>query len=293
MIYLVVAVCCSLGIGIIFKYAALRHLDRVGLLTINYIVAFGVALWALPEPLAVETFQGYPWTLVTLGIVLGALFILGFFLFAYATHRVGLALSIGVMRISVLIPVLASWLIWSETPSTPQGLGLLFASGAFYLIAKTEDAAGTQEDVKVSRRTVFLILFSLFASGGLVDISLKVFQEGFAKDFSEAAFLLLVFGVAFLIGTMIVIQQAARGRRYSLQLIPLGILLGGINYGAAFFLLEAIERLAGPVVFPLNSISIVLGGAFLGVYVWDETLSKANWVGLLMATVALLLIGIG
>ena len=72
-----------------------------------------------------------------------------------------------------------------------------------------------------------------------------------------------------------------------------GIVLGLVNYGSAAFLLEAVARLRAPVVFPLNNVSIVLGGALLGRIVWAEPLSRRTWIGLGLAAGAVALIGRG
>jgi len=41
---LALAVVCGLGIVMIFKYAALRAMDRISLLTANYLTAFLISL---------------------------------------------------------------------------------------------------------------------------------------------------------------------------------------------------------------------------------------------------------
>ena len=66
-----------------------------------------------------------------------------------------------------------------------------------------------------------------------------------------------------------------------------------INYGSADFLLRAVAVLSGPVVFPANSVAIVLGAALLGWVIWKERLSRANLVGLGLAIVALACLTLG
>jgi drug/metabolite transporter (DMT)-like permease len=134
-------------------------------------------------------------------------------------------------------------------------------------------------------------LFVLFLSGGAVDITMKTFQETFGADNSRFLFLLLAFGIAFLIGLAIVLRNGLRtGRWPDRRTWAWGAVLGVINYGSLEFLLRALEQLAGTVVFPVNNISIVVLAALLGVAFWGERLSRTNLAGLALAVLGLVLL---
>lgn len=364
MIFLILAVCCSVSIGMIFKVAGRDDLDRTALLTINYAAAVVVAatliLFGGRGASAGLTLTP---SLIVLGIGTGALLIFGFFMLSLSTDVAGMGLSIGVMRVSVVIPFLASWLIWSEEPSVAQLTGMGFAATAFFLLAQTNDDAtgpGTGDDsqrvndaprdvpatpVEVASpedsqrggmvdgaqtlrgtdsavdvgyerggtrelpRTeseptesltvpepsakVVMTLFVLFLAGGAVDIIMKTFQESFGASNSRFMFLLLSFGIAFLIGLGYVLQKGWRtGDWPDRETWAWGTLLGVINYGSLEFLLRALEVLPGTVVFPINNIAIVVLAAILGVMFWGERLSKTNLAGLALALVGLVLLNL-
>jgi uncharacterized membrane protein len=140
---------------------------------------------------------------------------------------------------------------------------------------------------------VFGTLLLLFIGSGLVDVSLKTFDEVYAGQNSRTLFLLLLFSVAFLIGAFFVVRnRLVTGRMPSREAIQWGLLLGVVNYGSAAFFLRAIEKLSGTFVFPVNHISVVLGGALLGVLIWKERLSRVNVLGLLLLAMALVLLSI-
>lgn len=288
MIDLILAVCCSLAIAMIFKHAGRRRLDRLMLLTVNYAAALGLAALLLAgEGRSVGAFGGGG-ALLALGGFTGALFIGTFFLYALATEVAGLSLAVGVMRVSVVIPVLASWGIWGEVPTGPQALGLVLASFAFFLIARP-----SRRETAAASGQAFVLLALVFCAGGLVDVLMKTFDEGFAATTSQAAFLLLVYGVACGLGTLLVVVRWRRGGRLpSRAVLGWGIVLGLVNYGSTAFFLRAIHQLSGPFVFPANNIAIVLGGALLGVFVWGERLRRASLLGLALAAVALVLLGL-
>jgi len=303
MLYLALAVACSLAIAVIFKISEHRGMDRVALLTVNYAVAFAVAaglltagVGAVGEGLALQP------SLLALGVLTGALFIAGFILFAYAIRVAGISLATGVMRLAVALPFLASWFIWSEVPSPAQIVGLAVAGVAFFLIAQRSAPAsaahiadvGASADDGDDRLRVAGVLALLFLAGGTVDVAMKTFDETFAATNSRALFLLMVFGVAFAIGLVLVVMRGLRlGTWPRGATVAWGIGLGIVNYGSAEFILQAIARLSGPFVFPVNNIAVVIGAALVGVFVWGERLSTANRLGLGMAALALVLLGMG
>ena len=131
MLFLALAVSCSLGIAVVFKLAERRDLDRTALLTVNYLAAAVLAVGLQgAEPIALSG------GLVALGVWQGVLFIAGFWLFSLAIREAGMGLAAGVMRLSVVVPFLASWAIWDEVPTALQVVGLGLAGAAFFLVAR-------------------------------------------------------------------------------------------------------------------------------------------------------------
>ncbi len=272
----------------LFKYSEMQGYDRMGVLTMNYLVAWlvsqfrlylvGASLWPSPSP-----------ELLGLGILVGILFIAGFFVLSWATRLAGMGLAMGVMRVSVVLPFLASWLLWHETPTPYQLAGMFLAILAFFLLSQQHDTRRT----RAQQRQVLIVLLLLFLSGGLVDISMKTFDEYFAHAYDRAFFASLAFGMAFLCGAAIVLLRGFRyGKWPEPQALLLGIPLGLINYGSIEFMLLALKHLPGTLVFPINSIGQVLGSALLGVLIWKEHLNTAHRWGLALASLALLLINL-
>lgn len=309
MIFLVFAVASSVAIGMIFKHAGRQRLDRTALLTVNYAAAVAVAV-GLQRLGGREVDQGLTLSgeMMALGAGTGGVLIAGFFVLAWATEVAGMSLAVGVMRVSVVVPFLASWGVWGEVPTLAQGVGMVLAMGAFFLLAHRRSTpepvpAGTSptDETAAAPRSVFSridwfaagVLALTFCFGGAVDVLMKTFEEGFGAENSRVLFLLLAFGVAFLLGAVIVVRQGLRdGEWPTLPTVGWGILLGIANYASLEFLLRAIEVLPGPFVFPANNIAIMVFAALLGVTVWGERLSRPNRIGLALACVALVLLGL-
>jgi drug/metabolite transporter (DMT)-like permease len=297
MIELALAVVCSVAIGMIFKHTGPKDIDRTVMLTVNYAAAVGVA--ALLMGLGgreVGKGLGLSGELLLLGGGVGALLIAGFYLLSYATDVAGMSLAVGVTRVSVVIPFLASWLVWNEVPSVAQGGGMVLAAVAFFLIAQKHRpstdghgglVAGQDGPLDIDWHA-FGVLALTFCSGGAVDLSMKTFEEVYGAENSRVLFLLLAFGGAFLVGAAIIAVRGLRGRQW--RAVGWGLLLGIVNYGSLEFILRAIAALPGPFVFPANNIAIMVLSAVIGVYVWSERLSFTNRVGMALAVLALVLL---
>lgn len=330
MTYLLLAVGCSLAIGMIFKHAGRRGLNRMALLTTNYAAAAltALVLIALGEKSTTGGLALDPW-LVVLGMGTGALFIGGFFLLALATEEAGMSVATGVMRISVMIPVVASWGLWGEVPTPAQGLGLACAGAAFFMIARREREGekGKGEEGAGMERVTSSGDGALAGAEGAARGSVAVAAPpAAAAPKSEAGgsrkrvfgVLLLLFVAGGLVDTCMKAFDevfAAGNSRALFLLMAFGVaflsgagwllakrrppgravlawgaLLGLVNYGSVEFILRALRTLRGPFVFPANNVSIVVGAALLGLWFWGERLSPLNKAGLAMAGLALFLL---
>ena len=263
----------------IFKVAARLDLERIPLLTVNYAVAFVLSTVSIST--GGHSFEPSP-GLVALGVITGILFILSFFVLALSTAEAGMSLSLAVMRLSVVIPFAASWVFWDEIPTHAQLVAVVLAGVGFFLISGRGRSGGT-----ITLRSS-LLLGALFLMGGTSDTFMKTFDEIFAPSQDRAVYMTMLFGVAFLSGLVIsVTQKKSFPRR---QTLLLGAALGMVNFGSVEFLLNAVGKLSGTFVFPAINISLVVGGAVLGVVVWKERLSRGNLVGLGLALAALILL---
>jgi drug/metabolite transporter (DMT)-like permease len=287
MLNLLLAILCSLAIGVIFKLARGFQIDRLGLLTVNYLAAVLVALW-IGVDFSVSSAGASLTLLLATGVTNGLLFILAFGLYALAIDRIGLALSAATMRIAVLIPFAASWAVWNETPGVLQIPGMVLAVAAFTLMS-TRSANGDGPTDRVQHPSI--VLASLFVVAGITDTTLKVFDEHLAPAASRPTYLLLAFGAAFAAGVVwLLVSPRSVSDRLSPRTAVAGVVLGLLNYGSAEFFLRALEELPGTLAYPVNHVAVLLGGTLLGVLIWREGLTRFNWLGLALAAGALVLL---
>ena len=290
MIFLFFAILASIGIAAIFKLAGERNADRLTLIAVGYVVAAVVGLF-------VQAFQGDLTYLVddrgllVFGIVVGASFAIGFTVFAWAIKLIGMAIVTGVARTSVVLPFLASWLVWNEVPSMPQVIGVIVAVVAFALLARTFSRA--DKDVRKGPMFKFIVLLGVFVLVGMADLAMKTFEVWYSEKFDASAFTFLVFGAAACFAMLALVARGVNNGHWpDRQSILWSTLLGVVNYPSIDLLVRAAEVLPGTVAFPVNGIATTLGAALLGVLVFKERLSRVNFLGLAFAGTALVLLNV-
>ena len=113
MLPLLLTIICSTSIALILKYSGSRKGNPVLLLCGNYFTAAVIMLLLI----LLENKLVYAAETFLFGTALGLLFFLGFFAFAKAVSTTGVSLSAVSSRLSVIIPVSLSIIIFGELPS--------------------------------------------------------------------------------------------------------------------------------------------------------------------------------
>ncbi|MHB0858739.1 MAG: hypothetical protein ACYC5M_14375 [Anaerolineae bacterium] len=274
MLALAFATLFAAGFALTVRFAQLRRANLWAVGAINYASAalFHIAHRALEG----EGFQPSAPTL-TLGALTGLIYVGSYFvLFAIMRLR-GLSISAAVEQLGVLVPVLASLVLWGERPSTPQAVGSLLALASLPLLTLGPRALG----VRLGPRSVVL-LAALFLGAGLGSLSIRAYEESGVLG-ESSLFLAILFGVAALIaGAAWLVNRRGTGWR---DLLP-GLMLGGCNALANLALVAALHELPGTVVFPFYSaIGLVFIAGFARL-VWRERISRLETAGIALAVVA-------
>jgi drug/metabolite transporter (DMT)-like permease len=164
----------------------------------------------------------------------------------------------------------------------------VLAGCAFFLLARpsTSDAGARPDDL-----ADLALLAMVFLIGGAVDLAMKVFAHSYGPSIGHPAFLVVVFGVAAVLGIAVIVGGRVRSGTWpGRESLWLGLVLGVVNYGSAAFMLRAAAELPASVVFPTNAVAVMVGAALLAVTLWGERLSRANVAGVVLAAAALVLL---
>ena len=287
--YLALSIIATTLIFVVFRLIGQQGVHTLQAIVVNYFVS--VALGALFLPSNPFDFSQLPSTFFTIGSVIGVLFVINFWLMGRATQLFGVGPATIIARISLVIPAFFSILAFGEVFNVLKGLGLLAALAG---IVFTLYEPGLLQKLKAGYRWwPYAYPLGAFLGTGIIDSLFKMAEVAFLGNLPNLYFLLLLFSIAGVGGAVFTGYRLATGKMHpDHRALPFGALLGVVNFFAIYFLLMAlsVSDLAGSVLFPVNSVSIVALSTFLSYSVFKEPLNVYNLAGFTLAISAILLI---
>lgn len=281
MIWLLPAAFCSIAIALILKVNEGRAGNRILIAGANYLVASGVSFLMLgariPRPGAAT---------LALGGAAGIIYVLGFLLLMAAVARLPLAVPVTVARLSVILPVALSILLWAEKPALLQWLGIGLGLAAVFLLGASFSRSG---DLARAGARAAPLVAALFVVLGLGDVALKAFRE-IAPDFDRLAFTWILFTVAAVVTWALAF---ARRVRFDARTFGLGLLLGVPNLFSTVFTLHALGSVRASIAFPFINLTVIVGSTLAALAIWKERLGAMSLAGLCVAGCAILLLALG
>jgi drug/metabolite transporter (DMT)-like permease len=219
---------------------------------------------------------------IALAAAVGVIFIANFFIYSKSAFHNGLGISVAAMRISLILPVLLSTLWYLDLLTTGQWAGVLLVFVTLYLLLPNK-----RKMLKEPFSAAWLLVL-LFLGTGFGDASLKIYEEDFSSYLNKEQFMGYVFLTAFLIGLTVAILR--KGWTLKRSEIVLGVAIGIPNLYSAIFLIEALERMNGAVVYSSVNILTVVGATILGIMRWGDRLSRLQWTGIALTVISILLL---
>lgn len=278
MLYLFLAIVSSALIAVIMRISSHKVKNRISMLAANYVTCMLLAA-------AYASFRIFPVGLpgfsmaAGMGLVNGALYLLGFVLLQYNTRKSGVVLSSVFMKLGLLIPILLSIFLFAEIPTPVQWVGVLLAIGAIVLI-------NYEKGTRLSGGKLFLVLMLL--AGGCGDAMSKVF-EVYGSAGCADQFLFYTFVSALVLCGILVVYKKEQPDQKALLF---GMLVGIPNFFSAKFLLMALNYLPAVIVYPTFSVATILAVTVAGVCFFKERLSVRQWLAVVIILVALVLLNI-
>ena len=280
MIALLLTILCSSSIALILKYNDARNGNPFLLLAGNYLIAALISLgFVLVDKKAIVSIET-----IIFGTLLAALFVASFFAFAKAVGAAGTALATVSSRLSVIVPLLLSIVIYKEDPTIYQLAGIMLAFitiSLFYFSLKNDSS-------KKLRFIDYFYLLAVLIGIGLNDFCMKIFQQ-WRPEVEKSYFIFIIFSAATIYTFFVIFIKRIPLKR--IVLIRGGI-LGVPNMFSTFFILLALAQLPAIVVYPMTNIGIILLTA-LGVWmIWKETLNLFGKWALVSGIIAIIFLGI-
>lgn len=266
---------------VIFKLFATFKINNLQAITINYFVASAMCIYYVGDASVMLTVQNRDWFIMAL--IIGTLFSLMFNVFAFSTQRTGIAVTSVSSKISVVIPVIFGYFLYSERLTLINFIGIMITLVSFYFTFKPKAI------FSLSRKQIIFPLI-LFIGTGLSD-SLMKYTTKFYLNNEIYEFLCVSFLIGAIIGLMAIIYNTDFLEvRINYKNIIGGIMLGIINVLSAKYYIMAMSEYKSYYFFPVLNISVVLTSGIIGFAVFREKLTKLNLVGILLAMLSIYLI---
>ena len=287
MFYLIATILLNVVISAVFKLFPRFKIDALQAIVANYCVCVITgSLYIGRIPFSGEAFHTawLPWALL-----MGAGFIGIFNLIAYSTRIDGITTTTIANKLSLVIPVLFSIVLYSERAGVGKIIGILLAFPAVYLTSRVKG-----DDNKP--QSLFWPSL-LFISSGLLDTLVKYVQANFlASQATQAVYTIFCFAVAGSIGLVVVsVLLLMKKITFHWKNIVAGICIGVPNYFSIYFLIRLLNSnvLQSSAAIPVLNIGILVASSVAAILFFREKANALRIIGLLLSVCAILLIAFG
>jgi drug/metabolite transporter (DMT)-like permease len=281
MNYILLSILSSASIFIVFKLINKRELSLPHTITINYLIAFTIG-WFANTNNPVKAISE-PW--IIWALLIGILFIIFFFVIGVSSKIAGIAITTVASKMSVIIPIAFSILFFNESVTIYKISGILLALlGVLFTVYKP-----TEHNQKFDPSTLWLPLF-LFVGMGFIDSLIKYTQDIYITAEKSAFFSSTLFGIAFLSGLVYTFFSPKTLKQYfHWPTLGFGILLGIVNYGSIYFLINALNLapIDDSLIFGTNNVGIVVLSVLSGLFIFKEKISSINIIGIILSILAI------
>jgi drug/metabolite transporter (DMT)-like permease len=296
MLNLILSIFCSTLIALVFKsFDKFKEIKLFPAIVVNYWVCAILGTIILGASPITEKTISAPW--FSGAVMLGMFFIGTFYIIGLTISIFGVAISAVTQRMSLIIPVIFALSYYGEYKdfSFVKGIGILLAMLAVVLTnIKTKEQKILKKEQK-RNWFVWALPIILFLFSGFVEVVLQYLQRTYfdASNLAQLPFTILLFGTSAIIGTIVLGIDFFRNRLViNYQIILGGIALGIPNLGSIYFLLKVLGEMKGSVVFPINNVGVIALVGVIAFFVFKDNLTKINILGIILAILAILFIGI-
>ena len=290
MIYLILAILFSTGVFVAMRLFKRFGLDNHQALMWNYVFASATGFIVCDQFETVPQLVSEPW--FGLSILTGFWFIFTYLLMTASTQRSGVTVTSLSSKLSVVLPILAGVIILHERLNFLASLGIVLALVALVLVVGGRKNKGDVSG-NVSTKNgwlVGLLPVFIFFGTGTGDILMKITEQ--KNTVGDLGFMIaFIYFVALIFGVIIVIWDIARGKtKWQWKSAAGGIGLGVINYFSTYCVYNSMRCFDNVVLFPIYNIGVVSLTALTGWLLFKEKLTLKNYIGLVIAVIAVILI---
>lgn len=282
MIYVLISVCCSVLVAVLIKLARKQQINVQQLVLWNYPTTVALTYFLFNPNLQEVQVDSLPFRFyIPLMVLLPTLFIF----IALAVKYSGIVKTDVAQRMSLFIPLIASFALFGEVIQVNKIIGIIVG-----LIAVVCSVSwGKSNNSKANRNSIYPIL--VFVGMGFIDILFK--QVAQYKDIPYTTSMFFVFVGAMLFGFLILAYKTlVLNNRLDKSAIVWGLILGLFNFANIYYYMKAHRAIADnpSIVFTAMNVGVIVLGSLVGIIAFGEKLSLINKIGLVLAIVSIFLI---
>ncbi|MFD0941314.1 EamA family transporter [Pedobacter boryungensis] len=282
MIYLVLSISCSVIVGVLLKLAKRYQINIMQAVTWNYLFAIVLSAFFFKPDFSTLNLTIISPIYVLLGILLPAIFLIQ----GISVQQTGLARTDIAQRLSLFISLCAAYFLFNESFGRLKYVGLIIGFTAIIFTIYRKSGSSS------SKHTWWYLLL-VFVGFGAIDVLFKLVSQITVIPYITSLF--LIFCIAFVFSLLYIFYLAIT-KKTKIQFINFvcGCILGFFNFGNILFYLKAHRAMSDQpsTVFAAMNIGVIIIGSLIGIVIFKERLSKLNYIGLILALIAILLITI-
>ena len=293
MLFLIGSIILSSWLTLSFKLVERFRINTFQAIVFNYITCVVTGSFVNASfPINTETMQE-PW--FKWAMLMGTVFIVLFNVIARTAQTMGVAIASVANKLSLVIPFLFSIVLYNEAATGLKIAGVLLALIAvvFTCWPSTDHK---EPSGKVVKPAYFLLPLFLFVGSGLLDTMIKYVETTFVNDSNQNAYLISSFAAAATIGSArLLIGFTGGSMKFEPKAVLAGIIIGVPNYFSIWCLMHVLKAYAGnsSAIIPINNMGIVLFSTLAAFLLFNEKLTKLNWLGIILSIAAIALIAYG
>ena len=286
MFFVLISVICSVTVAVLLKLAKQDGVETKQVIVWNYPMAVVLTYFILQPEIESMSWTSLPLTLyIPLAVLLPGMFVF----IALSIRYSGLVKTEVAQRLSLFIPLLASFFLFNERLQGNKLLGIGLGLLAIVCSIGWRKSASITNLPDMRYRSLYPLL--VFIGMGIIDILFKQVALHVTIPYVSSMFIIFVMAmlIAFgLLGYFIWIEKQV----FSFKAIAYGLILGAFNFCNILFYMKAHRALPEnpSIVFTGMNIGVISLGALVGVLFFKERLSGLNYLGIALSIVSVLII---
>lgn len=291
MLFLMLAIVGSVSLMVLLKILHIKNINTSVAIVTNYAVAGTLCLLFTQQSMNVGEIFAAPW--FWWGALLGTMFMVSFFVWAASTRYCGVTVTTIVSRAAVALSVAYAFVAMDEQP-TFMKIAMLVVIIVALGFALYRPESGVSKAERSSWLLVILLPIIVFLFNGANDIVMQFIKRKLLVTSADNDFMRIVLFYTGAVTGLIAYAISCRKGIYipKAKDFGWGILLGVSNWLCVYSIVESLTTLEGAIFFPVyHSMTIILV-TIIGVMFFREKLSRMNYIGIILALCAIVMLSI-